>query len=99
MLALADVLLLAKDQHSEVKIGTYGEQLLDDLFHHQHQALSAKIPFGNDFKKEEYMAILDTITSMEEETISPRQGKLRLLALAAELDPLKSNVIEGIDDV
>jgi hypothetical protein len=44
LLALGDVLALAKNQHSNIKISFFGEELLDKLLDNQKQVLLNKIP-------------------------------------------------------
>ena len=43
VLALADILFLAPEQHSNLKLHVFGEALLKDLTHHQAGALRAKL--------------------------------------------------------
>lgn len=100
LLALGDVLFLAKNQHSSTKISFFGEELLDKLLDNQKQVLLNKIPDTcPDFTKEDYMAILEILTCIDQNIITPKQAKLRLLTLAADMDSLKGNVVEGIGNL
>ncbi|KAI8880948.1 hypothetical protein K501DRAFT_335044 [Backusella circina FSU 941] len=100
LLALGDVLFLAKNQHSNIKTSFFSEELLDKLLDNQNQVLLNKIPDTcPDFTTEDYMTVLKVLTSIDQNIITPKQAKLELLTLAADMDSLKGNVIEGIGDL
>ncbi|KAG0894007.1 hypothetical protein G6F57_008596 [Rhizopus arrhizus] len=100
LLALGDVLFLAKNQHSNIKTSFFSEELLDKLLDNQNQVLLNKIlDTYPDFTTEDYMAVLKVLTSIDQNIITPKQAKLELLTLAAGMDSLKGNVIEGIGDL
>ncbi|KAG1627711.1 hypothetical protein G6F44_012118 [Rhizopus delemar] len=100
LLALGDVLFLAKNQHSNIKTSFFSEELLDKLLDNQNQVLLNKIPDTcPDFTTEDYMTVLKVLNSIDQNIITPKQAKLELLTLAAGMDSLKGNVIEGIGDL
>lgn len=100
VLAFTDVLLLAKDQHSQTKISVFGEELLENVSDHQVQVLLNKVPAKcPDFTKDDFMAIVDIVSAVDERNMSPKLAKLQLLTLAAGMSPFKSNVVEGIADL
>ncbi|KAG1040092.1 hypothetical protein G6F43_012360 [Rhizopus delemar] len=76
------------------------EELLDKLLDNQNQVLLNKIPDTcPDFTTEDYMTVLKVLNSIDQNIITPKQAKLELLTLAAGMDSLKGNVIEGIGDL
>lgn len=100
ILALSDVLFLANEQHSECKMAVFGEQLLKDLIKHQTQALFNIVPpNAQNFTNDDFMAMVDVVSAIDEETMTPKAAKLHLLTLATSMGPFKSNVVEGIADL
>ncbi|KAL9537841.1 hypothetical protein PS6_011686, partial [Mucor atramentarius] len=100
LLALGDVLFLARNQHSNTMMSFFGEELLDKLSINQQQLLRNKIPDTcPEFTKKEYMDVLDILTCIDRNTVTPKQAKLQLLTLAADMDSLKGHIIEGIGDM
>jgi hypothetical protein len=49
--------------------------------------------------QEDYMTVLEVLMCVDQNIITLKQATLRLLALAADMDPFKANVIEGIADL
>lgn len=45
------------------------------------------------------MEILNVVSAVDEEGMSPKSPKLRLLTLATSMDQFKSKVVEGIADL
>lgn len=45
------------------------------------------------------MAIVNVVSAIDEETMTPKAAKLHLLTLATSMGPFKSNVVEGIADL
>lgn len=91
---------IAKNQHSDIKTSFFSEELLDKLLDNQKQVLLDKIPDTcPGFTKEDYMAVLEVLTSIDQNVITPKQAKLKLLSLAASMDSFKGNVIERIVDL
>ncbi|GAN11651.1 hypothetical protein MAM1_0777c11230 [Mucor ambiguus] len=98
-LALSGALLLANEQHSECKMTVFGEQVL--LLKHQTQALLSNVPHNAlNFTNDDFMAMVNVVSAIdEEEGMTPKSAKLRLLTLATSMDRFKSNVVEGIADL
>lgn len=100
LLALGDVLFLSKNQHSNINTSLFSEELLDKLLDNQKQVLLGKIPDTcPGFTKEDYMALLEVLTSIDQNVITRKQAKLELLTMAASMDSFKGNFIEGIADL
>lgn len=100
ILALSGVLFLANEQHSECKVAVFGEQVLKNLLKCQTQTLLSKVP--NDtpsFTNDDFMEMVNVVSAIDEEGMSPKSAKLRLLTLATSMDQFKSNVVEGIADL
>ncbi|KAG1047544.1 hypothetical protein G6F43_010015 [Rhizopus delemar] len=77
-----------------------GEQLLKDLIKHQTQALLNIVPpNAQNFTNDDFMAMVDVVSAIDEETMTPKAAKLYLLTLATSMGPFKSNVVEGIADL
>ncbi|RCH89385.1 hypothetical protein CU098_005229 [Rhizopus stolonifer] len=89
LLALGDVLFLARNQHSNTMMSFFAEELLDKLSINQQQLLRNK----------KYMDVMDILTCINRNTVTPKQAKLQLLTLAADMDSLKGHIIEGIGDM
>ena len=49
--------------------------------------------------KKEYMDVMDILICIDRNTVTPKQAKLQLLTLAADMDSLKGHIIEGIGDI
>ncbi|KAG1290280.1 hypothetical protein G6F66_008788 [Rhizopus arrhizus] len=49
--------------------------------------------------QEDYMTVLEVLMCVDQNIITLKQATLRLLTLAADMDPFKANMIEGIADL
>lgn len=100
ILALSGVLFLANEQHSECKVTVFGEQVLKNLLKCQIQTLLSKVPHDTpNFTNDDFMEMVNVVSAVDEEGMSPKSAKLRLLTLATSMDQFKSNVVEGIADL
>ncbi|KAI8636914.1 hypothetical protein BD408DRAFT_448054 [Parasitella parasitica] len=45
------------------------------------------------------MDVMDILTCIDRNTVTPKQAKLQLLTLAADMDSLKRHIIEGVGDI
>jgi hypothetical protein len=100
ILALSDVLFLANEKHSNCKLAIFGEKLLKNLLTDQTQTLLDNVPLDTpNFTNEDLITMVNVVTAIDEERMSPKAVKLHLLTLAASMDPFKSKVVEGIADL
>lgn len=100
ILALADVLFLAPEQHSDLKVAVFGQELLDKVMSHQTKMLLDKVPAPcSEFTSTDFMAIVDIVSAIDAKSMSPKQAKLQLLIMASEVNDLRANVITGIADM
>ncbi|KAG1153110.1 hypothetical protein G6F37_010652 [Rhizopus arrhizus] len=100
ILALSGVLFLANEQHSECKVTVFGEQVLKNLLKCQIQTLLSKVPHDTpNFTNNDFMEMVNVVSAVDEEGMSPKSARLRLLTLATSMNQFKSNVVEGIADL
>lgn len=100
ILALSNVFFLANEQHSECKMTVFREQLLKNLLKHQTQALLSNVPRdAPNFTNDDFMAMVNIVSAIDEENMSLIDAKLHLLTLATSMGRFKSNVVEGIADL
>ncbi|CEP10452.1 hypothetical protein, partial, partial [Parasitella parasitica] len=100
ILNLSGVLFLANEQHSECKMAVLGEQVLKNLLKHQTQALLSNVPHdAPNFTNDDLKKMVNVVSAIDEEDMSPKSAKLNLLTLATSMDRFKSNVVEGIADL
>ncbi|KAG1138811.1 hypothetical protein G6F37_012866 [Rhizopus arrhizus] len=100
ILALANVLFLAPEQHSDAKMAVFGQELLDEAMSHQTKMLLDKVPTPcSGFTPTDFMTIVDVVSAIDAKTMSPKQARLQLLTLASSMNDLRANVIEGIADM
>ncbi|KAG2235361.1 hypothetical protein INT48_004980 [Thamnidium elegans] len=73
---------------------------MTNLLKHQTQALLSNVPHDAPTStNDDFMEMVNVVSVVDEEGMSPKSAKLRLLTLATSMDQFKSNVVEGIADL
>lgn len=97
---MSDVLFLANEQHSPCKLAIFKEKQLDNILKNQIQVLLNNVPSNTpNFNNDDLMKMVNVVTDMDDQTITPKVAKLSLLTFAAGLDPFKAKVVEGVADM
>ena len=100
ILSLSDVLFLANEQHSPCELAIFEEKLLDNILENQIQVLLNNVPSNiPNFNNDDLIKMINVVTDIDDQTITPKAAKLSLLTFAAGLDPFKAKVVEGVADM
>lgn len=100
ILSLSDVLFLANEQHSPCKLAIFQEKLLNNMLKNQTQVLLNNVPSNTpNFNNDDLIKMVNVVTDIDDQTITPKTAKLSLLAFTAGLDPFKAKVVEGAADM
>ncbi|KAG0743149.1 hypothetical protein G6F35_004978 [Rhizopus arrhizus] len=78
----------------------FKEKQLDNILKNQIQVLLNNVPSNTpNFNNDDLMKMVNVVTDMDYQTITPKAAKLSLLTFAAGLDPFKAKVVEGVADM
>lgn len=93
LLAAANILFLAPMDHSSDMVKIFGQWTLNDVC---NQVLGELIPENTAKISDSYfIKVIDIINAVDSKSISVREGKRDLLNLAATMNNVMGNVIEG----
>ncbi|KAL4209813.1 hypothetical protein AB4K20DRAFT_1969210 [Rhizopus microsporus] len=96
VLAAADILFLAPDDHSRHMIDVFGLSSLSAICDHILADLMPADAVDCKLKDDEFMEVIHIINALDDKTKSIREAKRDLLMLSSSMNGTKANVMEGI---
>lgn len=94
LLSVAGILFLAPNDYSPTMMNVFGQRTLNDL---SNQLLNEFMPATTPkISDSDFIKVINTISTVDNKTISVREGKRDLLNLAATMNSTMGNVVEGL---